>query len=248
MYTSMCNSHSHRKVTKVHSAEVVISYMTQLRRSSKKISSLFKNLEYYGELILIGGAVRDLCSNVLPRDFDFVINSSETDFEELFEGFQFKKNRFGGYKVLIDDFEFDIWSIKNHWAFRENILEPIEENIVKGSFFNIDALQVNISRGTIDASIYNEVADNGILDIILDDYAERLNPNPEVNIVRAIVLKNKWGLVLSDRLTFYIDRWLDQTHNPKLKLLQAEMKHYGENFITEIDYQSIINLPHTKRW
>ena len=246
MYTSMRNSH--RKITKVHSSEDIILYMNQLRNSSKKICSLFNSLELYGELILIGGAVRDLSSNVQPRDFDFIINSSETNFESLFEGLQFKKNRFGGYKVLIDDFEFDFWSIKNHWAFRENVLEPIEENIVRGSFFNIDALQVNISRGTIDASIYNEVADNGVLDIILDDNAERLNPNPEVNIVRAIVLKNRWGLVLSDRLSFYIDRWLGQTHDPKLELSQAEMKHYGENFITEIDYQSICNSPLSKRW
>lgn len=94
---------------------------------------------------------------------------------------------FGGYKVFLDNIEFDIWGIYNNWAFKENILGTQFENISKGTFYNFDALALNINTSSLDAEVFVESMKDKILDITLEDEFVEQNPTPEVNIVRAFI-------------------------------------------------------------
>lgn len=52
----------------------------------------------------------------MPRDFDIAVKintPSEYLFEEIINKYQYRKNRFGGYKVIVDKIEFDIWNLKD---------------------------------------------------------------------------------------------------------------------------------------
>lgn len=88
-----------------------------------RAEKLIRELEDNGEIIIFGGAVRDyLESNfeTMPRDFDIVFKRKRKDLDSMLIDFcEKKKNRFDGYKIILDDIEFDVWDINNTWAFRE---------------------------------------------------------------------------------------------------------------------------------
>lgn len=221
--------------------EKVLNFVKVLREDSE-INTIFCRLEEYGHLILIGGAIRDIAVyNRQPRDYDIIVNTDCENFDEVFEGFEFTKNRFGGYKIYINTFEFDVWSIKNNWAFKNNILEAKVENIVESTFYNIDSVHLNLNNGDWDGKYFIEALNENVLDIVLDDDYISLNPTPEINIVRAIVFKKLWGLHFSSKVENYILNWAKTTLDPVKELKNAEVKHYGQNKkLTEEDILSVV--------
>ncbi|WP_432776312.1 hypothetical protein AAFJ72_05210 [Brevibacillus gelatini] len=222
---------------------VILKRIEQLRTVSPKVDRLLNDLSAYGDLIFIGGAVRDLAECRTPRDYDIIVDSSHTDFTAAFSGLSYKQNRFGGYKLKVDGMEFDIWGIQTNWAFRERLLAPCFENISKGVFFNFDALSFHLQRQSLDCTYFLEAIDNRVLDILLDDEVVWKNPTPEVNVVRAWKIHKTRGLQFSDRVRKYIRDWAATAHNPQERLLEAERKHYGDkSTYSHEDYAQLLSV------
>jgi len=205
-------------------------------KNNPNVGHFIDELQNYGELIIIGGALRDFSFNRTPRDLDIMVSSNVTDFDDLMKNYDYRKNRFGGYKVSINDTELDIWSIQNNWAFKNQYYDASFKNVTKGSFFNIDAIAFNLNTGDIDAEIFIETIKNRVLDINLDSNYIADNPNPEKNIVRALRLRKTWKLEFSRNVQDYCQKWIESTENPLDVLYSIEKRHYGNNVLNLKDF------------
>jgi len=224
--------------------ETVRDYVSNLRMTDEQVDRLLSNLERYGDLILIGGAVRDLAFNKRqPRDFDIIINTDCLNLDDAFSGFTFSNNRFGGYKLFLNEIEFDVWSIGNNWAFKEKILKLSFQNLTQGTFYNIDSIVLNLTNGDWEAKNFIDAIENRILDIVLDEYQTKLNPTPEINIVRALVLQRQYNLDFSPRVVQYIRQWLSTTQKPLNDIKKASTKHYRrKNYISNDEIEILLAL------
>ncbi|WP_243356679.1 nucleotidyltransferase family protein [Bacillus litorisediminis] len=214
--------------------------INQLKEKNRELSVLLDNLSTFGNLVLVGGAIRDYSYNKTPRDLDIIIESKYSDFDEILNCFNTRKNRFGGYKIFLDELEIDLWSFSKNWAFQNKLLDPKFENITKGSFYNFDALAININTKEIDVSVFIDSLRENELDITLDEEYIELNPTPEINIMRACYINKYWGLELSNKVLKYIKNWVDKINDPVELLTRAEIKHYGKKRINEEDYLKIL--------
>lgn len=213
-----------------------INNIKRFRTGNSQVACLFNRLGEYGDLILVGGAIRDYANRIKPRDIDIIVDCKTSNLDDALESYSYRKNRFGGYKVFIENTELDIWSISNNWAFREKILEEKFENISRGAFYNFDSLAFNINSSYLDADIYIQAMNEKILDIILEDEYIDLNPNPEINIVRAFIIRKYWNFEFSRRVIDYITSWSNKCTNPIEALHKAELKHYGKARLTPEDF------------
>jgi hypothetical protein len=171
----------------------------------------FRKFYYYalnsGSLYMIGGAVRDFAIRQIPRDLDLIIDCKPEILHDLMKEFSYKINRFGGYKLKVNNIEVDIWSIHKHWAFKESLYECTFENISKGAFFNFDAITINLNNYDVDADTFIDSYENGVLDLNLNERHVNLNPNPMKNVERAFEIKESLNFKFTNRLKEYCDRW-----------------------------------------
>ncbi|ULO07040.1 hypothetical protein H1230_29550 [Paenibacillus sp. 19GGS1-52] len=196
---------------------------------STEVLNLFNCLNKVGDIIIVGGALRDFAFKDSPRDIDIIIDNNNTrEFENVFKEFDFCKNRFGGYKISLNNIDFDIWSICDNWAFKEGIHNSNFSNISKGTFYNFDAIAFNMTTHELDADIFIQSLSENLLDITLEENFIPMNPTPEINVLRAFRIREVWGLDFSEKVYNYISNWYTVTPKPEEKLKKAELKHYGE--------------------
>jgi hypothetical protein len=213
-------------------------------KSYTNIRTFFSILEKYGDLIIIGGALRDIHENKEPRDIDIILKENiNFDWQEL-NTFNFVKNRFGGAKLKIDKTEIDFWLLKDNWANKNNFIKNSVKELRKGTFFNIDSLIFNYSNNEMYIDVYEECLKNKEIDIILKGnpkYIEN-NPTPEINIIRAFYNSQKYDLKLSLEVKKYISGWLRKNSNfPEKKLKTYEKKHYkNKEIFKEDEYKKML--------
>lgn len=190
-----------------------------------------------GDLLFFGGSVRDLYLDEFieyPRDFDIVINyKNKPYFNELLNHYDYKVNRFGGYKFNISGTEFDVWDLNNTWAFKNEYLCASEENLVNSVFLSVDGIAYNFNKSILYNSRLDESLRRNEIDIVLDN-----NPQVELNLLRALVLKKKYNLELSKKIKDLLKNYYDQMNNEFLdNLHQLQMSHYRTERISKSEIQ-----------
>jgi hypothetical protein len=214
--------------------------------SRPKANNFIQQLEENTELLLFGGCVRDYFEHsykIIPRDFDIVVwNYDDFSLEKFVENFDclYKANKFGGYKLFLEDLTFDIWEIHQTWAFKEQKVEYNSfKDLNKTVFLNIDSIFYNLNS----CELYNEefikAFRNKELDIILDD-----NPFPELNLTRAFRYQTKYNMNFSEQLNKFFVNWLIEHEDPLgaiNDLRSIELKRYKTSTInwTYVYNQSI---------
>lgn len=202
---------------------------------------LMEELESSGEVILFGGAVRDYIDNnykKLPRDFDIVYKkkSDKIGLDKLLSKFNYKKNRFNGYKVGIDGLEFDIWDIDDTWAFKQNKIKcnknQYVEKLTETVFLNIDSIIFNINESKFDGDKYIDAIENKYLDIILEE-----NPFLELNLLRAILYKRKYEMSLSNKLIELFRNFIENNSDYIDILYNLQIDHYNVEKIDRYELQ-----------
>jgi hypothetical protein len=210
------------KVTKNH---MIKSNFNNLLSHSVQAKTLIYNMSMYGHLILFGGAVRDLLQNKkFPRDIDIVVATEQIELDRCFEGFNTRKNHFGGYKLCIDGLVFDIWSLPVTWAFREKHLPGNHfRDLTESVFLNYDSILYDLTDETLYNGYFQDVEKHKVLDIVLED-----NPFPALNIMRAFVFQKEHQFSFSNRLTKYIYQWKTEHADRAIQILREwQFKHYG---------------------
>ncbi|MRZ79399.1 hypothetical protein GKD14_11900 [Paeniclostridium sordellii] len=208
--------------------EKVERYIEHLRNKHSELNKLLIQLSDIGENILVGGAIRDIIlKESKPRDLDFIINTNKDLDIVLGDEFKYVKNRFGGYKINIESIELDIWSINDHWAFKEKIIEKDENNLRYTTFLNFDAIFYMLDKKSVDSYMFNSCIKKECLDITLDEEFIYLNPSKDINVLRMLNIVDEWGLKLSNKSYIYIKKWIvDNKDDTIERLYRAQIKHY----------------------
>lgn len=203
---------------------------------------LYRYLHDIGEVYLLGGVARELYnykysknSRITPvRDIDIVVNLKENYqlLDSLMKNFPYKLNRFGGYKIEINNVKIDIWEIQKTWAYRNNIIKygrnNMGLNLQNTVFLNYDAIIYYSNKNRFYSKKYKECLEKKVLDIVLSK-----NPEVYLNLLRTIEFKVKTGYSLSPRLmelfyTYYIH---DRDFIERLYMIE----NYRANMLTKSD-------------
>ena len=221
------NVHSTKKTIDKYDFIKCESYFNERKKNNYQFRYLINELEKLGDIILIGGAIRDIVlSQCEPRDIDLIIDTQE-DIDGIMNTFDNTcRNRLGGYKISLDDLEIDVWTLDNHWAFKEKILDKSFNNIMYSTFLNFDSLFYNFSKRIGCAHVFNEAVSTSCLDITLKDEYINRNPTKDVNIVRMFIIEDSWNLKFSKKARTYIQQWVIEQENPVETLWKAQKKHY----------------------
>ncbi len=178
---------------------------------------LFKKFLYdvlvEGTAYVVGGYLRDIVNGVKSRDVDIILNLPSDRLISILESSKllYSINRMGGVKVRLNNSDVDLWNFENNWSFKNNLVkynqQYIVENIAEGCFYNFDSIVININDLELCSKYYNECVGKKELDIIQkNDNYKKLNPTIEANIIRAIFLKNTYGLQYSQNCSDYLIR------------------------------------------
>jgi len=180
------------------------------------------------EAVVFGGVLRDLAlygPSERPRDVDIVANCSPSELSSWLSNFPVQQNRFGGFSVRMHKWNFDIWTLRETWAFSTGSMEPTFENLPKTTFFNIEgiAAQLNATPGHKRALYsfgFAEAISSKILDINFEP-----NPFPQLCIVRGLLTATRHDLDLSPRLAHYIATRADR--RDIAEIMNVQFRHYG---------------------
>jgi hypothetical protein len=196
--------------------------------------NFIKELSDIGELLFFGGSIRDyyIYNQYLkiPRDFDIAIKLQryqEPLFDEFIKKYVHRKNRFGGYKVMIENLEFDVWNLKNTWAFRENKLPADEKNLAKSVFLSVDGIVYNFNQDTLYDEELKWSMENKKITIVLKD-----NPQKDLNLLRALVFKKRYNYDFSDDLKEEYRKSLSMYQDFYEKLYTLQFSHYKYECLT----------------
>ncbi|MGE7794968.1 hypothetical protein [Lysinibacillus fusiformis] len=198
--------------------------LLEIKRNNILFQDMYTNIFNKFDSCLIGGAIRDFCIDSTPKDLDFVINISNRELFNYISKYDYKINKFGGYKICLNDLIVDIWSIDNHWAFKNNILNKSIENLEYTTFYNIDSLVFNVKSNTLYSDCFLDGYKNKLLDITLKKEYFHLNPNVISNVYKAVKLVDQLGLDLSKTTYEYLNYWKKSCNEAK-----DEFKSYADN-------------------
>ncbi|MCQ4087804.1 hypothetical protein [Saccharibacillus sp. JS10] len=193
-----------------------------------------EELSSVGDLLFFGGSIRDICffpdEPPMPRDFDIAIKfNDKKNFDSIISKYNHKRNRFGGYKLQISNLEFDIWDLENTWAFKNTSLYPSEENLAKTVYLNIDGIVYNFNKEKLYDEVFRSTIEKSKLDINLER-----NPQIELNLLRALVFKEKYNLELSSNLKNVINDYLkDDAYAFVDNLYDLQTSHYNNSYFSK---------------
>lgn len=191
--------------------ELFATRFREVLKEHQEFYEFIMNLLVFGTAYVVGGFVRDSINNKKSRDLDMIVSVTHKKLEELLKssGLNYSINRMLGIKIELKEFEVDIWSIDNNWAFRDSVVKRNEDyildNISDGCFYNYDGIVINIHTNNFRANHYNDFVKNRRLDIIQKSkiYKSK-NPTVEANILRAIYLNTIYGVDITPNCLSYL--------------------------------------------
>ena len=202
--------------------------------------SFLQSIMQDATVYLFGGGVRDYLDDTLDisRDLDFVIESksSKLDISKYIvdcECVSYSKNRFGGYKIVFaNSLVFDVWNLEDTWAFKTNRLSMSAENLMESVYLNIDSLVYSVTTDTYLKGcdkLYSTMKKERQIDILYDE-----TPFEHLNLLRALVLRKKYDMLLSERLkTKFNNLYASRGHEIIELLLDLELSHYNYPILSE---------------
>ena len=100
-----------------------------------------------GNVYLFGGVLRDLA--LLGRkgfnsDIDLVVEGDWSHFVSYLQSLKAHKNKFGGYRLMVDGWPIDIWNAKETWAIKQGfVLYKGIASLTDTTVLNWDAILMN---------------------------------------------------------------------------------------------------------
>lgn len=205
----------------------------------------------YGKIYIVGGFLRDVINQKPSRDIDIIVDLPHNAIEGFLKesALSYKFNRMNGVKIELKDFEVDLWSLDNNWAFKHDLVKKNENNILvgiaNGCFYNYDSIVFNVNSMEFHTSNYTNCARNKILDIIQKNVSyKKKNPTVEANILRAFYLQKEFDLRFSENCHAYLVSMInflnDKYGNPVDRL--EEFKHRYEKYEKVYSREELENL------
>jgi hypothetical protein len=163
--------------------------------------------------------------NAAPRDLDIVLaQNCVAEVKAELSAHVERTNRFGGLHLSIHEWDVDVWSLEQTWAFRnDDRFEVTFEDLPKTTFLDVDAVAVSIAEGA------SHVHENGFFDAIRAETVGlnyRPNPYPALCAVRALDIAQRLDFSLDAELVSYILKTVRE-HSTSA-LVEAQESHFGE--------------------
>lgn len=185
----------------------------------------------FSDIFIFSGVIRNyfLSDYRAIRDLDIVFDCSDRHLLELLAGLDYRRNSFGGYKVILEGLTIDLWHIDNTWAFQRAKVNGSlfkEHSLAETAFFNFSSIVYNLRRREfICKSDFLDFLNERILDFVLEE-----NPLPQLCIVNTIYYKRQFKLKLSERLKLY---FIDNFHRFSEEEYQSiQLKHFGDQLFS----------------
>lgn len=177
------------------------------------------------DTVIFGGMIREFAlgnARGFFSDIDLVSTASQTEISLTVAKYHAVRNKFGGFRFVIEKQRFDVWSLPDTWAFKSGfVFGGTFADLLTTSFFNIDAACYHVDRKELLClPRYDGWIQGRILDINLLQ-----NPHPPSMVRRALVLMQTRQLGVTRRLAEYIVShienqtltWVDQLLMSKLR-------------------------------
>ena len=157
------------------------------------------------------------------RDLDIVVTSTKK-IEKIIKKYKYRKNSFGGYKLLIGDLNIDLWELKKTWALNYNPQLFTEEDLnflPNTSFFNFSSIVFDFRDESFNYSKkFKQFLQTKKLDVVFP-----ANPNKNLCVVNTIYYSEKFNLKIGSDLKKY----LNTINLKKIEGLEnTQIKHFGE--------------------
>ena len=184
-----------------------------------------------GDLYLFGGVLRDLALSGrkgFTSDIDIVVDDDDwTHLVKYLKSRGVTQNRFGGFRLKVNEWPIDIWTARETWAIREGLVEYHGiESLTETTILNWDAILLNwrTKRIICNPDYFRQIKGR-VMDVVLTE-----NPNPLGAAVRAFR-----HLCLKDakELTTRAARYLaDAAHEyPNETIIKSEIDSYRDSII-----------------
>jgi len=201
---------------------------------------IFYELQNLGFVYLIGGVLRefrDYGKIRYLRDIDIILDIDDVEAcEKILAMHNPQRNSFGGYKIECNGLIVDIWLLKETWAYREGIIRcasnEYSKKLIETVFLNIDGIMFDWKNEVWYDKIYQEAMQSRILDVVLSD-----NPQILLNIIRAMILKNRYQMNYSERLKSIICQRMKQESQMVERLYRIQQKRYKKEILSKSDIE-----------
>ena len=189
-----------------------------------------------GDIYLFGGVLRDLAllgGRGFDSDIDVVVEGDWRSCEKYFEHLGARRNKFGGYRLEVASWKVDVWSAKETWAIKQNLVEYRGiASLTETTVLNWDAILMNWrTRAFIFKENYLDEIQSRVLDIVLEQ-----NPDPMgmvVRVFRHLCMKDAKS-VTPKALTYLANC----TASYSLRdLTDREIRSYGKSIIEPAMYR-----------
>jgi hypothetical protein len=201
-------------------------YLTDSVFTSKAEKSLLKHILANGDACVFGGVIRDFLFNCAAdtshRDIDLVLDELDRPLEKYIQRHLIKRNRFGGYKLNINNKFYDIWTLNDTWAVRQyGKIRRSLKVLPATSFFNVNAIIFSLQQSKfVMHKKFKQSIEQGVLDIVYER-----NPCPELCIVKAYQLIHELKLCASHRIVQYVETWFSDV---RPRLIDIQVSHFGD--------------------
>jgi hypothetical protein len=156
-------------------------------------------------MAIFGGLIRDLALGK-ARDFSSDVDVVLKDMpggvlDRWLAPYGAQRNAFGGFRVALGRWVFDLWTFDSTWAFAKGLVEGNElADLLRTTFFNWDAVLFEVGTGELTArpSYFAEL-ESRLLSINL-----RPTPNEFGAAVRALRLMSEGGVSLAPELATFL--------------------------------------------
>lgn len=210
---------------------IIIDYLENYPPSLE----LFQRLKQAGNLYLIGGVLREYRDKGAIqdlRDIDIIIDISRRSiWEGILETYRPKRNNFGGYKLVCSALIVDIWPLEETWAYREGYVvcrpEEYVQSLPETVFLSLDAIVYDFNGDIWYDEKYLDAMNRRVIDVVLEK-----NPRILLNILRAMVLKKRYGMRFSDGLRKILREQMEQESDLAGKLLEIQEKRYRKEILS----------------
>jgi len=190
----------------------------------KKLEDISLSTDVY----IFSGIIRNYFLKVyLKRDIDVVLGQ-EINIDHFFKELPFRKNSFGGYKIIFPSGPLDLWFIKDTWAFQhsQKTLDfDLEKKIPDTAFFNFSSIIFSLNK----KSFYYTEDFVKFLRYKKLDFVYKENPNYGLCIVNTFYYSDRFRLKIANKLLKFI-KSVNEMKSYDFEDIQ--IRHFGEIFYT----------------
>lgn len=217
------------------------------------VSRFLGEVAVCADVFVFGGALRDISLWGVPRfssDVDIVLQVNDVDaLVDILGRYGASQNKFGGYRVRLSRWNFDVWEVSKTWAFSVGAVELQSHlSLLETTFFNWDAILYDYRSGALHyRKDYFSNLSSRYLDLVLEE-----NPNAAGAFVRALrMLSLSDEIITGPRLSNFIKNGLDNMSDENILALEKQSfsaNRLSVGFVSEVRDRALDWRPGNFKW